>query len=248
MNLKSFLSFLLSKSKKGKQKTAFSKDEILLKAKSSCQKLFNNILSITILYMEQSDKIFKFYANRRHPSLIYETHLLAEQCRYIKPDGEHCSRTCVIGCPLCSQHLMIEKHLKIKKSTIPKSGLGLFAYNPAVGPNAIIFRGNDEAGELICMYDGEIINKAELKRRYKTFTAPYGVEISANRYEDAARIRGTGAFVQHSDDVNKINCRLGLRNHRIAIFATTNVKNNKELFADYSDEYNLYEATHFSTR
>ena len=197
---------------------------------------------------EESDKVFKFYANRRHPTLIYETHLLCEQCRYIKPDGEHCNRNVVLGLYLCSQHMMMEKGLKIKKSTIPKSGKGLFAFDSRRGQNAIIFRGNEERGDLICRYDGEVINKAELIRRYKKFTAPYGIEISPNRYEDGARIRGIGSFVQHSDDENKINCRLGLNNHRIAIFACKNVKNNRELFADYGPEYNFTEPIHYSTR
>lgn len=199
-------------------------------------------------YMEESDKIFRFYINRRNPKPIFETHLMSEQCRYIKPDGEHCKRTVVLGIPLCSQHLAMEKHLKIKKSTIPKSGKGLFAYDPTAGPNSIIFRGNEEAGDLITRYDGEIITRATLNHRYRMFTAPYAVEISNNRYEDGAKIRGVGSYVQHSDDENKINCRLALNNHRIVIFATKNIKNKRELFTNYQKEYGLNDSTHHSTR
>ena len=198
--------------------------------------------------MEESDKVFKFYINRRRPKPVYETHLISEQCRYIKPNGEHCTRNVVMSVPWCSQHLGIEKHLKIKKSTIPRSGKGLFAFDPTGGANSIVFRGNEEAGDLICMYDGEIINNAELRRRYGRYTAPYAIQISNNRYEDAARMRGVGSYVQHSDDFNQINCRLGLRNHRIAIFATKNIRNGKELYCDYGDEYSFNEKTHYSTR
>ena len=198
--------------------------------------------------MEESEKIFKFYINRRNPKPIFQTHLLSEQCRYIKPNGDHCNRNVVLGIPFCAQHLAMELHLKIKKSTIPQSGKGLFAYNPRSGPNSIIFRGHEDAGDLICMYDGEIINRAELNRRYKRFTGPYAIQISNNRYEDGAKIRGVGSYVQHSDDENKINCRLGLINHRIAIFATKNIRNGKELYCDYGDEYNFNEKTHYSTR
>ena len=198
--------------------------------------------------MEPAEKVFKFYINRRHPPLIFETALLSEQCRYIKPDGHHCTRNVVLGIPFCAQHLAMEDHLKIKKSTIPKSGKGLFAYDPNRGPNSIVFRGNEEAGDLITMYEGEIISKAVLQRRYRQYTGPYAVQISNNRYEDAAKIRGVGAYVQHSDDENKINCRLGLRNHRIAIFANKNIKNGRELFADYGGQYQFNEPTHYSTR
>ena len=199
--------------------------------------------------MEPAEKVFRFYINRRHPSMVFETALLSEQCRYIKPDGEHCNRIVVLGIPYCAQHLAMVEHLKIKKSTIPKAGIGLFAYDPTRGPNAIIFRGNqDGGGDLICMYNGEIITNAVANRRYRRFTGPYACRISQNRIEDGAKIRGVGTFVNHSEDENKINCRLGLRNHRIAIFATKNIKNGKELFADYGDDYHFDEPTHYSTR
>ena len=198
--------------------------------------------------MEPSDKVFRFYINKRHPSLVFETALLSEQCRYIKPDGEHCKRNVVLGIPYCSQHLAMEEHLKIKKSTIPRSGKGLFAYDPTRGPNTTIFRGTEEAGDLIRMYEGEIVSKRTLQARYKKFTAPYAIEISNNRYEDGAKVRGVGSYIQHSDDEARINCRIGLRNHKIAIFATKNIRNGKELFADYGDDYRFDEATHYSTR
>ena len=197
---------------------------------------------------EDSEKVFKFYVNKRHPSLKYETNLESEQCRHIKPNGEHCNRIVTIGVPLCSQHLMMTKHLKIQKSTIPKAGKGVFAFDPSKGPNTIIFRGSENTGQLICMFDGEIITKAQLNRRYRKFTAPYAVEISDNRYEDAAKRRGVGSLINHSDDPAKINCRLGIRHHKIAIFATKNIKNNKELFCNYGEEYSFYESTHYSTR
>ena len=66
--------------------------------------------------MEESEKTFKFYINRRRPKPFFETHLLSEQCRYIKPDGKHCNRNVVMGIPFCAQHLAMELHLKIKKS------------------------------------------------------------------------------------------------------------------------------------
>ena len=101
---------------------------------------------LCIFYMEDSEKVFKFYVNKRHPSLKFEDNLESEQCRYIKPDEEHCNRMVTIGVPLCSQHLMIEKHLKIQKSTIKGAGKGVFAYDPTKGANAIIFRGSENGG------------------------------------------------------------------------------------------------------
>ena len=197
---------------------------------------------------EESNKVFKFYINKREPKPYFQTNLLSEQCRYIKKDGEHCSRIVVMGVPYCSQHLAMAQHLKIKKSTIPRSGKGLFAYDILRGHNAVIFRGNDERGDLISMYDGEIINNAELNRRYDEFTGPYAAKISNNRYEDGARIRGVGSYVQHSDDEAITNCRLRVRHNRIAIIATKNIKNGKELFANYGDDYIFNEPTHYSTR
>ena len=198
--------------------------------------------------MEVSNKIFKFYINRRRPKPFFETHLLSEQCRYIRPNGEHCTRNVVMGIPFCPQHLAIQEHLKIKKSTIPHSGKGLFAFDSSRGNNAIVFRGTPQRGDLITMYDGEIIDRHTLEARYRDYTAPYAIRINPDRFEDAAKIRGVGAYVQHSDDNNRINCKLARRGDRIAIIAVKNILNGKELFANYGNEYEFNEPTHYSTR
>jgi hypothetical protein len=86
--------------------------------------------------------------------------------------------------------LLYKHHLRIKKSTIPNAGMGIFAVDPMDSAHKIIFKANDT----IALYKGEIIDKNQLIRRYADKTPPYVVGINKNRFEDGGSFRGVGSI------------------------------------------------------
>jgi hypothetical protein len=73
------------------------------------------------------------------------------KCKGKNKAGVQCKRNTTRGV-LCAQHLKSDENLQIKKSTIPKAGLGLYT---------TIDR---KKGEKICDYTGKLITTAEAKQ------------------------------------------------------------------------------------
>jgi hypothetical protein len=169
---------------------------------------------------------------------IFSCPLQCVRCVFNKPNGQQCKLTACIGTPYCWIHLLYQKHLRIKPSTIRGSGKGVFAMSKAHGPNDIIF----QKGEIIIEYDGELITEEELQRRYGDHVAPYAA--SERRItEDGACRRGVGTLVNHSA---RPNCRLFLSNprgspRRWKLQALKNIKNGAECFISYGRQYGLNE-------
>ena len=166
--------------------------------------------------------------------------LKGERCIHENPRTHvRCKRTVYIGLPYCWQHMQSDEQLKIKKSTIPHSGKGLFAYN-GTKDNKIIFKPK----QIIANYDGERIDEATINKRYGDYTAPYGIYISKNIYEDGALQRGIGTTPNHSNS-KQTNAKLYAGKidgkKAIKVKATKNIRNNNEIFVGYGKEYRLQE-------
>jgi hypothetical protein len=100
---------------------------------------------------------------------IFKVPLQSVRCVEITKKGNQCKRQTVIGSTFCSAHLAFNHHLKIKPSTIPHAGLGLFAIDPMHSDsNEILFK----KGTTIVKYCGEIIDRDELNHRYQLKTRP----------------------------------------------------------------------------
>ena len=185
--------------------------------------------------------IFTFYI---HHHIRFRAQMLTKECICHSANHMRCRNKTVIGSPYCWVHLLYQRHLRIKDSNIHHAGKGLFALNKDAGENEIIFR----KGTNIIRYDGEIIDHQELNRRYGDFTAPYGIEISQNRFEDGALERGAGTLINHTTR-DRANCKFIISknnrddtlNHKIVIRATKNIRNGQELLASYGGNYRLNE-------
>lgn len=174
-------------------------------------------------------KYFHFHApNYPH----WDIQLASLPCQGHTKQGLQCKRKVVIGLPFCFQHTQSILHLKVKTSTIPNAGLGLFAYDNTKGVNDVVFLRNTD----ICPYYGNIIDKVELDRRYGNYTAPYAIEISKNRIEDGAAKRGIGSLINHKPTA-QTNCRFINNRRFITISSTKNIKNGQELFINYGRAY-----------
>lgn len=148
------------------------------------------------------------------------------QCQEQTRAGHQCTRTTVIGSPYCYTHLLYIHRLRIKKSTIPNAGKGLFAMTGRPG-NEILFREEDT----ICEYHGEVIDKDTLDERYGEFTAPYAVEVNEDRFIDSSTARGVGSLANSKP--RHQNAHLTVYRNRVFVKATKNIRNNKEIFCSY---------------
>jgi hypothetical protein len=77
-------------------------------------------------------------------------------------------------------HLLHQKHLRVKKSTLRNGGNGLFAINTKEPANAVVFK----KGETIIGYGGELLDDEELDERYGGKTPPH---IEFNTKQDTNR-------------------------------------------------------------
>ena len=186
--------------------------------------------------------IFEFKINHR---IVFRAPLITKRCICDSSTGQRCNNKTVIGSPYCWIHLMNIKHLRIKESNIRNAGKGLFVMDRTAEDNAIIFH----RGETIIFYHGEIINRDELERRYRNKTAPYGIQIYQNRFEDAALERGPGSLLNHTTEDNA-NCEFSISrnnkrnpnlNHLIYLKATKNIRNGQELLVSYGSDYRFNE-------
>ncbi len=139
-----------------------------------------------------SSYYFSFYDN--HFDRIFYGRLLSGRCLANTVKGVRCKRRCVIGFEYSRDHLVTEKWLQIRRSTIEGAGLGLFAHEENAPPNTIVF----EKGDTICQYNGEHLSRDEIIGRYANFTAPYGLGLSANEFIDGAIERGIGSLANNN--------------------------------------------------
>lgn len=187
---------------------------------------------------------FKFFRpGENNPS--FECVLEPQQCMGTSKNGTQCRRRSVIGLPFCWTHLLSEKNLRIKPSSLPDAGKGLFALKRNAVPAEILFR----PGDTIIKYEGEVIDRPELEHRYGAFTAPYGVALHRDMFEDGACVRGVGNLANHATG-NRVNARLVLnpRQNRVSLKATKNIRNDQEIFVNYGREYQFTEGTRYLTR
>ena len=111
-------------------------------------------------------------------------------------------------------------------------------------PNDIIFR----TGTKIIACDGELVDSDTLEERYGDKTAPYGIHIIRDRFEDGALHRGVGTLVNQSPRANRTNARFGVSRNRIVLFTTKNIRNGQEILVRYGNEYRFDENTQYATK
>ena len=183
---------------------------------------------------------FRFFI---HDDRHFAASLVCERCEGTTKTGQRCTRSTCIGTRWCFQHLVSVKHLHVHDSTIHGAGKGLFAKDPKQDPDAILFN----KGDKIIAYDGELINDATLKERYGAFTAPYGIQISQDRFEDGALHRGIGSLTNHRPTA-QCNARFSVSHQRIVLVATKRIRNDREILVNYGRSYRFNEPTAFTTR
>lgn len=156
----------------------------------------------------------------------FSAEVQSKQCRDQTKAGHQCTRTTVIGSPYCFTHLLYQHQLRIKPSTLPNAGKGLFAMTGRPG-NEILYR----PGQRICEYRGERLTAAQIEERYGNKTAPYAVNVVDDVHIDGALYRGVANLA--NSWAGHQNAHLTTTGQRAFLRATKNIRNGSEIFCSY---------------
>ena len=165
--------------------------------------------------------MFRFVVNGQ---IAFQGRLQSVKCVATSKRGP-CRNRSVFGAPTCWQHLLRDKHLRIKPS---KHGKGLFAKSSTSHPGDIIFR----SGQTIIAYEGQELTARDLESRYASHTAPYAVSKRSGLVEDAALMRSAGSHANHS---RRPNAHFGVNNgNKVVIVADRNIHHDDEILLNYN--------------
>ena len=170
------------------------------------------------------------------------------QCehRIVRANGTHvrCKMKVCIGLPYCWRHTRSILHLRVAKSQIHEAGNGVYAFHPDRNVRRVF-----KKGDAITTYDGELIHKQEVDRRYsdsEQVTAPYVYSIgsSGENYIDAACTRGIGGMFNFKPytgrrNPNNVIARKVSNQNKVMLYALRDIDNGEEMFLDYGRNYNV---------
>lgn len=187
---------------------------------------------------QYNGKKTKFWIKDKATGTNFSCRMRSMPCCAKSNKGNPCRRKVVKGLFLCFQHTTSLLGLRVDQSKINPSMQGLFICSNNHDQGEIVFRKNDE----ICPYFGEIISKKTLDQRYhgKT-TAPYALQITANKFIDSACLQSIGAKANTGRGTFKNNAKFRVQHSRpfARIVATKNIKNGEEVFVSYGGAYKL---------
>ena len=174
----------------------------------------------------------RFQHTNLRTGIDFECQLQCGRCTGTTARGTRCRNRVCIGVPTCHQHRKA-LGLKVKQSTIPNAGKGLFATKD--------FKKN----KVISSYGGNIISKAELDRRYgggNNDNAPYSLSArnAPNRILDSACRRSLMSLANSKRQTNRNNAKFSERlkgDGTINVRTTKRVRVGDEIFIDYGKGY-----------
>jgi SET domain-containing protein len=133
-----------------------------------------------------------------------------------------------------------EKILEIKQSSIPNSGLGVFAKEPIA------------KGTAIGRYSGLGMNQEALDKKYGTKTAEYGLTVTCSNAADCGTVQASEKHF-HKVCIDAVEfgnwaCRIndgphsGLKDNVAfgddgTVYATKNIRAGEELLTNYGSDY-----------
>ena len=178
----------------------------------------------------------------------FQCNITCTPCGYITASGRACSRNVCIGLPRCWQHTRKEYNVRIKNSSIPGAGKGLFYQDPAYAIGATI---DLPAVRNLFKYTGQIITEAQYTQRYgdeddtPSMLVPYFSPGPGGRDIDAACQRGIASLINHSKSAN---CRIRPVGQDVMVTTTRKLRNGEELLINYSNTIQFDPRIKYSTK
>lgn len=166
----------------------------------------------------------------------FECQLQCNRCTYVNETTQNRCRRNVFGLRMCWQHTIMVSHLRIKESTLPNAGKGLFVQSKNHANNAIVFRNPN----VICSYIGEHLTNDQLDQRYgRDRTANYATQgITRNDNIDSACLRGIGSLINHNNNPNaEIRLQRVGGQQMVRVVAIRPIRNGQEIFINYGPQY-----------
>ena len=166
----------------------------------------------------------------------FDCQLQCDRCTYVNETTQRqCRRNVCIGLRMCWQYTIMVSHLRIKQSTNPDAGKGLFVQSKDHANNEVVFRINN----VICSYVGEHMSNRQMDQRYGNKTANYATQgIRRNDNIDSACLRGIGSLINHSNMPNaEIQLNRVARRRVVQVVALGDITNGQEIFINYGPDY-----------
>lgn len=152
---------------------------------------------------------------------------VTRRCAFSGSNGR-CKRKTTITHPYCGQHTRIAFGVDVRKSGIPKAGLGLFALKTF------------KKGDKVVEYKGERLTVDEYDRRYHhEAMGSYGIQLDEKHVLDARKT--TSGLGRYACDYHGSRKQPNVEylidgDDRIWLTATRTIKPGDEILADYGEE------------
>lgn len=151
---------------------------------------------------------------------------VTKRCAHIGDQGR-CKRMTTSTHPYCGPHTRLHFGVSVRKSSIPKAGMGLYAEKAF------------EVDDRIVEYTGEKLTTDQYERRYKTEQlGSYGLALSEKYVIDARRTdAGVARYAcDYHGSGQKPNAEYVNFGGRVWIVATRRIKPGEEIFTDYGED------------
>jgi hypothetical protein len=141
------------------------------------------------------------------------------------------NRTCTTG-KFCWIHLQKILKLRVKTSTIPNAGKGLFA-STGKNTNGVVFKKN----QIIAPYTGREYTKADFETQFPgDQLKPYALLVGRNKYVDAFSTQSSVARYANDCKGSRKRCNAKLTEAG-NLKAKFNIKEGQEILASYGSDY-----------
>lgn len=166
----------------------------------------------------------------------FDCHLQCGRCNHLKNDGTRCKNRVCFGFPICWIHTIQVYGVRLRDSTLPDVGKGLFAARDI------------PSNSWICPYRGERIGRGCLNQRYGNDTAPYAV-THRRAFIDSACSRGIAAMANglfrvdgNSMSVRRHNAIIRVRGNGVWLKSRREIRDGDEIFVWYGDNFILQDS------
>ena len=154
--------------------------------------------------------------------MVAQSKRTCSQCTATTAKGTRCrKRTCRSG--LCWLHLKRDEGLRIKPSSVPGAGLGLFATED--------FSRTDN----IAPYTGEQLTRAAVEQRYGDERGEYVLCRDSKRCIDSRATNSSAA--RFANDSRGTDFRNNARFRALRLEATRRIRPGDEIFVAYGRDY-----------